>query len=488
VTKPAAVKRKATAAKHARSPSGNDLSITATGLSKRLSSVSISSLDAVDDETPGPSEPDTPAELDEKTPLSSQLASPLDPAPTVPPPVSVAATVEKKAASSPAVTPPQNPSPATSQPATPTQPPAQVTRVPSQPQVLLPGAPAAAVTATASPPPLAHQQSQSSLWKQKGLLKDIVGEGLKELKNSTLEALSNTKDLMNPGHSPNQLPSGPPSSAPGLKRQDSLLDKRPPVGATLPPISTAAPSTAAPVGQAALPAAAPAASLSAQAPPTAAHFVSPTQVQQITLLSEKALACVKQQHHNINGYHPVTWAVLFEWFSYFVQNIWKKEEEAMRIIDQRKAGVRLLLTACFEMGVISPDAKPPGRGETVPLTDQTAGTFVDEYHSFLDLNVALKIANELGLEQTLTKIFGYEDQTNTSDEKKLSLESHLSYGDADRVFELLRANPPNQLSLVLRSMSRLIELDSSACIKLFVSMHPYLTVSFFFCFPMLAPR
>lgn len=68
---------------------------------------------------------------------------------------------------------------------------------------------------------------------------------------------------------------------------------------------------------------------------------------------------VRQQQHNLNGYHPVTWVVLFEWFSYFSNNIWKKEEEAMRIIDQRKAGVRLLLTACFELGVISVVTAPP---------------------------------------------------------------------------------------------------------------------------------
>ena len=119
------------------------------------------------------------------------------------------------------------------------------------------------------------------------------------------------------------------------------------------------------------------------------------------------------------------------------------------------------------------------------MNDASACQFIEEFHPYLDLNTALKIANELGLENAVNKIFSFEEVTNLTDEKKLMLESFLSFGDAERSFELLRANPPNQLSLVLRSMSRLLELDTVAAIKLFISMYPHMTVrsfSFFLSF------
>jgi len=69
---------------------------------------------------------------------------------------------------------------------------------------------------------------------------------------------------------------------------------------------------------------------------------------------EKKILLAKQQQNNANGYHPLTWIYVSEWFSFFVSRVWKKEEEMMKNFDQRKGNIKNLLTISFELGIVQP--------------------------------------------------------------------------------------------------------------------------------------
>lgn len=173
------------------------------------------------------------------------------------------------------------------------------------------------------------------------------------------------------------------------------------------------------------------------------------QVHQLAVLSENALNKVVQQQSNINGVHSGTNRALEEWLPFFYENIWpvRTKEPVASELSKRKANLKLLLTSCLELDVVTA-LKIPKPVKAVPAVDADVegeesstivkedadsnvednddalvSRYVSEFIEYLDGNRVAAYCNRNDYISGLKALWLSEDsKTGRSDEPRLNVQ------------------------------------------------------------------